>query len=147
MSEAGPRLESGPEISGAANDVETGCEPAKMEEIMAVKELNEAQFDQEIGSSGRPAVVDFWAPWCGPCRMVGPIVEELADQYAGTVDFYKVNVDHNPTLANKFGIQGIPTILFFKNGEVVDGQVGAAAKDALSAKVTQAFRLDSVAGS
>lgn len=90
---------------------------------------------KEIINSGKPVVVDFWAEWCGPCRMVGPIVEELAKEFDGQVVVGKMDVDENVETPNEYGIRNIPTILFFKDGQVVDKQIGAAPKAALAAKV------------
>jgi len=90
---------------------------------------------QELLQDGKPLVVDFWAEWCGPCRMVGPIIEELAKEYEGKVNIGKIDVDENSEVAAQFGIRNIPTILFFKGGELVDKQVGAAPKAAFSAKI------------
>ena len=90
---------------------------------------------KEIINSGKPVVVDFWAEWCGPCRMVGPIVEELAKEFEGQVVIGKMDVDENVETPNEYGIRNIPTILFFKDGQVVDKQIGAAPKAALAAKV------------
>lgn len=90
---------------------------------------------EEIINSGKPVVIDFWAEWCGPCRMVGPIVEELAKDYDGKVVIGKMDVDENVDTPNKYGIRNIPTILFFKDGQLVDKQVGAAQKAVLAAKV------------
>ncbi|NCB67396.1 MAG: thioredoxin [Bacteroidia bacterium] len=90
---------------------------------------------KEAIQSGKPVVVDFWAEWCGPCRMVGPVVEELAKEYDGRVIIGKLDVDENVETPNEYGIRNIPTILFFKDGQVVDKQIGAAPKAALVAKV------------
>ena len=90
---------------------------------------------KEIISSGKPVVVDFWAEWCGPCRMVGPIVEELAKEYEGKVVIGKMDVDENVDTPTEFGIRNIPTILFFKDGVVVDKQIGATQKAVLAAKI------------
>ncbi|MFM2290380.1 MAG: hypothetical protein RIS29_193 [Bacteroidota bacterium] len=90
---------------------------------------------KEAINSGKPVVVDFWAEWCGPCRMVGPIVEELAKEYDGKVVVGKMDVDNNVDTPTEFGIRNIPTILFFKDGKLVDKQVGAVQKAALAAKI------------
>lgn len=90
---------------------------------------------EEVLNSGKPVVLDFWAEWCGPCRMVGPIVDELAQEYEGKVVIGKVDTEENDETTSKFGIRNIPTILFFKNGELVDKQVGAAQKSALVEKI------------
>ena len=90
---------------------------------------------KEIINSGKPVVIDFWAEWCGPCRMVGPMVEELAKEYDGKVVIGKMDVDNNTDTPNEYGIRNIPTILFFKGGELVDKQVGATQKAALVSKV------------
>jgi thioredoxin 1 len=96
--------------------------------------ITDASFS-EILASGKPVVVDFWAEWCGPCRMVGPIIEELSKEYEGKVTIGKIDVDENTEVAAQFGIRNIPTILFFKDGKVVDKQVGAAPKGAFVAKI------------
>lgn len=98
-------------------------------------ELTDANFEELVMKSEKPVVVDFWAEWCGPCRMVGPVIEELAKEYEGQVVIGKVNVDDNPNVSTQLGIRNIPTILFFKNGEVVDKQVGAVQKSVLDGKI------------
>lgn len=90
---------------------------------------------KEVINSGKPVVIDFWAEWCGPCRMVGPIVEELAKEYDGKVTIGKMDVDNNIETPNQYGIRNIPTILFFKDGQLVDKQIGAVQKAVLAAKV------------
>ena len=97
---------------------------------MAV-ELTDSNFQETVLDSEKVAIVDFWAEWCGPCRAVGPVIEELANEYNGQAVIGKVNVDHNPEVATKYGILNIPTILFIKGGEVVDKHVGAAPRSAL----------------
>lgn len=92
-------------------------------------EITDSNF-QEILAEGKPVVMDFWAPWCGPCKMVGPIIDELATEYEGKVIIGKCDVDENGDVAAEYGIRNIPTVLFFKNGELVDKQVGSAPKSA-----------------
>jgi len=97
-------------------------------------EFTDANIKEAI-NSGKPVVIDFWAEWCGPCRMVGPIVEELAKEYDGQVIIGKMDVDENVETPNEYGIRNIPTILFFKDGQVVDKQIGATQKAVLASKV------------
>ena len=93
--------------------------------------FTDANFDTEVLKSDKPVLVDFWAEWCGPCRMVGPVVEELAGEYEGIAKIGKVDVDSNPQVSMQYGIRSIPSLLVFKNGEVVDQIVGAVPKSVL----------------
>lgn len=97
--------------------------------------VTDANFEEVVLKSDKPVLVDFWAEWCGPCRMVGPIVEELATEYEGKAVITKMNVDENPEITAKYGIRNIPTILFFKGGEIVDKTVGALPKGKLAEKL------------
>lgn len=101
--------------------------------------ITDATLD-EVLKSDKPVVIDFWAEWCGPCRMVGPIIDELAKAYEEDVIIGKVDVDNNDEITSKYGIRNIPTILFIKNGEVVDKQVGVAQKTALVEKIEKMLK-------
>ncbi|MBK8444886.1 MAG: thioredoxin [Sphingobacteriales bacterium] len=98
-------------------------------------QFTDANFSDTVINSGKVAIVDFWAEWCGPCRAVGPIIEDLAKDYEGQALVGKVDVDTNPETAFKYGVRNIPTILFIKNGEVVDKQVGAVPRSVLENKL------------
>ena len=98
-------------------------------------EITDANFEELVLKSDKPVLVDFWAEWCGPCRMVGPAVEELAKEYSGKAIVGKVNVDNNPGLSMKFGIRNIPALLYFNKGEIVDKQIGAVPKSVLAGKL------------
>jgi len=98
-------------------------------------ELNDANFENEVLKADKPVVVDFWAPWCSPCKMVSPVVEELAADYAEKLKVGKLNVDENSKTASQFGIMSIPSILFFKEGKLVDQVIGAVPKSALKERV------------
>lgn len=94
-------------------------------------DIDDSSFDSEILQSEKPALVDFWAPWCGPCKAIGPVIEDLAGTYGDQVKFTKCNVDDNPVTPGKFGIKAIPTLIFFKDGKVVDQITGMVAKSKL----------------
>ena len=100
-----------------------------------VIEVTDANFEEVVLKSDKPVIVDFWAVWCGPCRMVGPIIEEMSTEYDGKAVMVKMDVDSNPATPGQFGIRNIPTMLFFKNGEQVDKQVGAVPKKVLAKKL------------
>ena len=94
-------------------------------------ELTQANFDKEVLEASLPVLVDFWAPWCGPCKMVGPIVKELSEEYSGKLNVGKLNTDESPVIAERYGIRSIPTLMVFKNGKVVEQLVGALPKSQL----------------
>jgi len=96
-----------------------------------VHEIEDSRFDAEVLKSDKPVMVDFWAPWCGPCKAIGPVIEELAATFGDKIRFFKCNVDDNPVTPGKFGIKAIPTLIFFKNGSVNDQITGMVAKSKL----------------
>jgi thioredoxin 1 len=98
-------------------------------------EVTDSTFDDMVVKSDKPVLVDFWAEWCGPCRMIGPIVKEIGEEYAGKATVVKMDVDNNPLTSQRYGIRNIPTILFFKNGQIADKQVGAVPKSTLVNKL------------
>ncbi len=104
---------------------------------MATLKVSDATFDEEVLQSSDPVVVDFWAEWCGPCKMIAPALEEISDELSGQVKIAKLNVDENPKIAEKYGIRGIPTLLMFKGGVVAAQQVGAQPKGKLKAWITE----------
>jgi thioredoxin 1 len=100
-----------------------------------VKEISEALFETEVVKAALPVLVDFWAPWCGPCKMIAPVLKELAEENSARLKVVKVNVDENPDLASRFDVMGIPTMILFKSGQIVDSFTGAMSKQALADKV------------
>lgn len=104
-----------------------------------VLQVTDSSFETEILKSTVPALVDFWATWCAPCKAIAPIVEEMADTYAGKVKITKMNVDENPATPGKYGVRGIPTLILFKNGQVVDQLVGAVPKTQVKALIDKAL--------
>ena|SRR5579883_1136547 len=102
-------------------------------------DVTDATFQEQVLKAKNPVLVDFWAPWCGPCKMVGPIVEELAEEYKGKVDVVKLNVDDNPEVSSQFGVMSIPTLIVFKNGQPVKSTIGAQPKEALKHLVDEAI--------
>ena len=102
-----------------------------MAESNGIQQVTDQDFDKTVLQAGKPAFVDFWAPWCGPCRIIGPIVEELAPSYQGRAVITKMNVDDNPQVAQKYGVTSIPTLMMFKDGKLVDRVVGAMPKGEL----------------
>lgn len=106
---------------------------------MATVAVTDATFDAEVRNSDIPVVVDFWAEWCGPCRQIGPALEEISKEMAGKVKIAKVNVDENPDLPAQFGVRGIPALFLFKGGQVVSNKIGAAPKAALQTWIQSAI--------
>ena len=107
-------------------------EESKTSDIDNVTHVTDETFESKVLKNKLPVLVDFWAPWCGPCRMVAPVVDEIGKQYQGQIKVYKVNTDDNPNIASKYGIRSIPTLMIFKQGERVDMVVGAVPKTTLA---------------
>lgn len=95
------------------------------------KEISDADFDSQVLKSEKPVLVDFWAPWCGPCKMLAPIVDQVAEELAGQVEVFKCNIEENPEAPSKYGVRSIPTLMVFKNGELADTKIGSMQKSAL----------------
>jgi thioredoxin 1 len=109
--------------------------------------VNDSEFEKEVLQADLPVIVDFWAPWCGPCRMIAPILEDLAKQHSGKLLVAKVNTDENPEWAMKYGVQGIPTLLFLHKGKLVDRQTGAVPPPALKSKAEALLQVENTASS
>jgi len=110
--------------------------------MSATTQVTDASFQKDVLDSEIPVLVDFWAPWCGPCRMVSPVVEEIAEQYDGKVKVVKVNTDDNPNIATQYGIRSIPTLMIFKGGQRVDMVVGAVPKTTLADTLEKHLKKD-----
>ncbi len=104
---------------------------------MSAHHFTDSNFKQEVLESDLPVLVDFWASWCGPCKMIAPVIEELAKEYADKMKIGKIDVDSNPRIATEYGVMSIPTIIFFKNGKIMDQSVGAASKPDLKRKIEE----------
>jgi len=117
----------------------TGGRKERNEEMSDVREVSDATWESDVLKSDLPVLVDFWAPWCGPCRMVAPIVQELSEEYAGKVSFMKMNTDENPMVPSKFGIRSIPSLLIFQKGELKGTVVGFRPKSDLKKRIDEAL--------
>lgn len=106
---------------------------------MATEAVTDASFDEDVLKSSTPVVVDFWAEWCGPCKQIGPALEEISSELSDTVKIVKVNIDENPNTPSKYGVRGIPTLILFKDGEIADKKVGADSKTGISGWIQSAI--------
>ncbi len=104
-----------------------------------VRHITDAEFDKQVLEAGIPTLIDFWAPWCGPCKAIGPVIEELAEEFDGRAKITKMNVDENPATPGKYGIRAIPTLILFKDGQLVDQITGAVGKAQLTALINKAL--------
>jgi len=99
---------------------------------MATLQTSDSNFENDVIGSDLPALVDFWAEWCGPCKQIGPILEEISDEKRDVIKIYKINIDNNPEIPQKYGVRGIPTLMFFNDGKLVDTKVGSLSKSSLN---------------
>jgi len=99
---------------------------------MATLQTSDSNFENDVIGSNLPALVDFWAEWCGPCKQIGPILEEISDEKRDVIKIYKINIDNNPEIPQKYGVRGIPTLMFFNDGKLVDTKVGSLSKSSLN---------------
>ena len=104
---------------------------------MATKAITDESFEKDVLKADKPTLVDFWAEWCGPCKQIGPILEELSNQYENKLKIFKINIDENPQIPQKYGVRGIPTLMLFKDGNLIDSKVGSLPKSALESWLTQ----------
>jgi thioredoxin 1 len=104
-----------------------------------INHITDDSFEAEVLKSDKPVLVDYWAEWCGPCKMIAPILDQIADEYAGKLKVAKLNIDDNPATPRKYGIRGIPTLMLFKNGDVADHKVGAVSKSQLMAFIDESL--------
>ncbi|MGE4505330.1 MAG: thioredoxin [Desulfovibrionaceae bacterium] len=112
-------------------------EPKKTKEFEMALQVTDAMFEEQVLKSDIPVLVDFWAPWCGPCRAMGPVIDELSEEYEGKVKICKMNVDENSASPSKYGIRAIPTLILFNNGEVVDQTTGAVSKSSIKEMISK----------
>lgn len=108
--------------------ISKGYKPSEINSILRVKQIKDTTFDEEVLESKKLVLVDFWAPWCGPCRMIAPVIDEVASEYGDSIKVVKVNTDENPSTAASYGIRSIPTLLIFDSGDIVDTIIGAIPK-------------------